>query len=678
MISVGRPIAMKQRDAFVNLTARPLTLEQLLVILRGSPVASMVPTRDGMAEPADVEIGKRRARVQVGRRGDEIVVRLEKPKAEPRSKTPTGAPRSKSPTKNPGPTRTKTPTNSGRPKPTTKAPPIAKPAIETVRAKSPSLAPAPRAKTPSAPPPPARRPPTPPPEAMSLDIDLGTLAQARKVEPAKPAPAWSGDIDLGSLSGFLPEVPGGAPAVVPGAATLALNDLDLDTSAADHRFELEPADTGARPVEQARLDADARARQLQHARIDTDEARVRAAAARLEATATWDAGGAFAGRSTPLPAAAEAARQAVLAAAAPKQATPVLSAGPLADLVQRARDRGASDLHVASGRVVSMRIGGELVPVEQQPLSVERAEAMLLPLLDATLRARLEDLGYVDLAVPLATGGRLRTNITRHNAGIKGTFRLALTAPPTLEALGLPKDLAKVVAHHQGLVVIAGPSGHGKTTTLAALVDLVNATKPYHILTVEDPIEIVYARKAAVVSQREAGRHTKSFAAALKASLREDPDVIVIGELRDRETVEIALTASETGHLVLATMSTPNAAKTLDRLIDMFPPDEHAQVRASVAGALRAIVAQRLLPTKDGRVAAAIELVTGVLPLAVLIRDDKLFQLPNLMQRGKAFGMIRFDDSLADLVRSGRITEETAMAAATSKTELVAALKRPP
>ena len=674
VISVGRPIAMKQRDAFVNLTARPLTLDQLLVILRGSPVASMVPTRDGMAEPADVEIGKRRARVQVGRRGDEIVVRLEKPKAEPRAKTPTAGPRSKSPTKNPA-ARTKTPTNAGRSKPTTKAPPIAKPAIETVRAKSPSLAPAPRAKTPSAPPPPAKRPPTPPPEAMSLDIDLGTLSQAKKGEPAKPPPAWSSDVELGSLSGFLPEVPGAAPVEVPGSAPLALSDLELDASGPS--LELDPADAGVRQLQQARNDADARARQLQHARIDTDEARVRAAAARLEATATWDAGVAFAGRATPLPAAAEAARQAVLAAAPPKQSTPVLSAGPLADLVQRARDRGASDLHVASGRVVAMRIGGELVPVEQQPLSVERAEAMLLPLLDATLRAQLESLGYVDLAVPLASGGRLRTNITRHNAGIKGTFRLAVTAPPTLESLGLPKDLAKVVGHHQGLVVIAGPSGHGKTTTLAALVDLVNATKPYHILTVEDPIEIVYPRKAAVVSQREAGRHTKSFAAALKASLREDPDVIVIGELRDRETVEIALTASETGHLVLATMSTPNAAKTLDRLIDMFPPDEHAQVRASIAGALRAIVAQRLVPTRDGRVAAAIELVTGVLPLAVLIRDDKLYQLPNLMQRGKAFGMIRFDDSLAELVRTGRITEETAMAAATSKTELAAALKRP-
>jgi twitching motility protein PilT len=260
----------------------------------------------------------------------------------------------------------------------------------------------------------------------------------------------------------------------------------------------------------------------------------------------------------------------------------------------------------------------------------------------------------------VAGGGRLRATIARTHGGLKGTFRLARAAPPTLDELGLPAELAKVVAHHQGLVVIAGPSGHGKTTTLAALVDLVNSSRPYHIITIEDPIEIVHPRKAAIVSQREAGRHTQSFARALKASLREDPDVIVIGELRDRETVEIALAAAETGHLVLSTMSTPSAAKTLDRLIDMFPADEHAQVRASIAGALRAIVAQRLLPGARGGVAPVIELVTGVLPLATLIRDDKLFQLPSLLQRGKAFGMIRFEDSLAELVRAGKITEQVA------------------
>ena len=350
-----------------------------------------------------------------------------------------------------------------------------------------------------------------------------------------------------------------------------------------------------------------------------------------------------------------------------------------AKLVAAARAAKASDLHVATGRPIVMRVDGELVHVDgSEPLSPEAADALLLPLLADDQRARMLEVGYIDLAVDSPDGGRLRANISRHQVGLKGTFRLALAKPATLDELGLPKEVAKVVSHHQGFVVIAGPSGHGKTTTLNALVDLINSTKPFHILTVEDPIEIEHPRKAAVISQREAGRHTKSFSAALKASLREDPDVIVIGELRDRETVEIALTASETGHLVIATMSTPSAAKTLDRLIDMFPPEEHSQVRASIAGALRAIVAQRLVPAVGGGVVPAIELVTGVLALATLIRDDKLYQLPNLLQRGRAFGMIRFDESLLELVRANKITEDSALAFADNKKEFVHQLHPPP
>jgi twitching motility protein PilT len=665
VISVGRPIAMKQRDAFVNLTARPLSPDQVMAILRGTPVAAMVPTADGMAEPADVDIGQRRARVQVGRRGEEIVVRIERPAPKPaerkiRAQTaadePFGQPRApaeghmaaavetrvRPPAARPEPEpRSKTPTGGPKfiPTPRAKSPTASAFANES-RAKSPTSPPrskspskAPRTKGPTTPPrtkgttgaPRTKQPTKPPPDkGNELDLDLGTLqgTRAQFVEPSKTL-----DVDLGSL---------------PGKKPMSLDELEMDFGGA--ALELDPAD-------------------------------VRAGDARP----TWDAAVLVPpSRDTPVPIAAQRAVAAVESAPVlGVSSQPVLDDGALARLVQRARERGASDLHVASGRPVSVRVGGELLPLENQPLALSAVEAMLLPLLDGALRAQLERLGYADLAVPIAAGGRLRANVTRHSAGLKGTFRLAMPEPPTLDELGLPKDLAKVVAHHQGLVVIAGPSGHGKTTTLAALVDLVNASKPHHILTVEDPIEIVYPRKAAVVSQREAGRHTRSFATALKASLREDPDVIVIGELRDRETVEIALTASETGHLVLATMSTPSAAKTIDRLIDMFPPDEHTQVRASIAGALRAIVAQRLLPTRNGTVAAAVELVTGVLPLAVLIRDDKLYQLPNLMQRGKAFGMIRFDDSLVELVRAGKITEDTALANASNRAELTAALKRP-
>ena len=343
-------------------------------------------------------------------------------------------------------------------------------------------------------------------------------------------------------------------------------------------------------------------------------------------------------------------------------------------LVRAVRGRNATDLHVSADRPPMARILGTLIPVGE-PMTAAAVERMLQPLLDDDQRAALASRGYVDTALEVTGAGRLRANLSRIRGGWKGSFRLIALAPPTLEQLGLPKELARITTYHQGLVVIAGPNGHGKTTTLAALVDLINSSKAHHVLTIEDPVEILHPRKKSVISQREVGAHTRSFAAALKASLREDPDVIVIGELRDRETVEIALTAAETGHLVLATMSTPSASKTLDRLIDMFPPDDQQQVRSSLAAALKFVLAQRLLPTADGTgVIAAVELLTGVLPLAALIRDNKLFQVASLQQRGRAFGMIRMDDSLAELVRSGKVLEEVALRASENKRELAKVL----
>ena len=354
---------------------------------------------------------------------------------------------------------------------------------------------------------------------------------------------------------------------------------------------------------------------------------------------------------------------------------PVEITPQLAALVAEARRRNATDLHIAANRPMMLRTVGDLNALDAAVTSPAAVEALLLPLLGPLRRRQLAERGYVDLAIDVPGAGRLRSNLSRQQGGLKGAFRLAVTTPPTLEQLGLPAAVAKVTENHQGLVVIAGPSGHGKTTTLAALVDVLNRADPIHILTIEDPVEIVHPRHAAVVSQREVGRHTVSFAAALKASLREDPDVIVIGELRDRETVEIALTAAETGHLVLATMSTPSAAKTIDRLIDMFPPADQSQVRASLGAALKAIVAQRLLPNADGTgVVVAVELLVGMLALSNMIRDNKLFQLPNLMQRGRAYGMIRLDDSLLELVRAGVLAEDVAARAADSKKELIAAL----
>lgn len=334
----------------------------------------------------------------------------------------------------------------------------------------------------------------------------------------------------------------------------------------------------------------------------------------------------------------------------------------LCRLLSEARRQSASDVHLMSGESARFRCNGYLTP-QGRPLSDEQVTALLMPLLDPRNARQLEELGYADFACDIRGAGRVRVNVNRQRTGLKGCFRLIMSEPPTLQSLGLPDELRQMLEYHQGLVVVSGPSGAGKTTTLASLVDLFNREKAVHVITVEDPVEIIHPIKRAIVTQREVGSHTRSFHSALKASLREDPDVIAIGELRDRETVEKALEAAETGHLVFATMSTPSGATTIDRLIDMFPPDDQSQVRATLAGALKFVVSQRLVPRNDrvGQV-AAVELLTGGMALWSLIRDDKLFQLPSLLQRGRGFGMIRIEDSLNALLASGAISTATANA----------------
>ncbi|MGB9341520.1 MAG: PilT/PilU family type 4a pilus ATPase, partial [Polyangiales bacterium] len=340
--------------------------------------------------------------------------------------------------------------------------------------------------------------------------------------------------------------------------------------------------------------------------------------------------------------------------------SPVKAPAGLRALLEQARAQAASDVHIMSGEPPRLRCAGRLTAVGVV-LSDQQACALVMPLLNERNAKQFEELGYADFACQLEGVGRLRVNVNKQRSGIKGCFRLIMPEPPTLDSLGLPQELRQMLNYHQGLVVVSGPNGAGKTTTLSALVDLFNSERSVHIITVEDPVEVIHPIKKAIVTQREVGIHTRSFHAALKGSLREDPDVIAIGELRDRETVEKALEAAETGHLVFATMSTPSGARTIDRLIDMFPPDDQSQVRATLAGVLKFVVSQRLVPRKDGngRV-VAVELLTGGMALWTLIRDDKLFQLPSLLQRGRAFGMIRIEDSLNDLVSTGAISIETA------------------
>jgi len=332
----------------------------------------------------------------------------------------------------------------------------------------------------------------------------------------------------------------------------------------------------------------------------------------------------------------------------------------LAQLLSQARQHGASDVHLTSNSPARVRRLGALEPVNVT-ISHDRLLAMLEPLLGPRDSEQLRDRGYADLSITIEGAGRLRVNVCRQRTGLKVCFRLIVSQPPDIETLGLPPEVRKLTLQHQGLAIVSGPSGHGKTTTMSALVDMFNASKSDHIITVEDPVEVLHPRKQAIVTQREVGAHTESFQTALAASLREDPDVIAIGELRDRETVAMALAASETGHLVLATMSTPSASKTIGRLIDLFPPDDQSQVKATLAGALKLILSQRLLRRADGRgMVAAFEMVTGNIPLWTLIRDDKLFQLPSLLQRGRSYGMIRLEDSLVQLLHAGVITEDEA------------------
>ncbi len=329
----------------------------------------------------------------------------------------------------------------------------------------------------------------------------------------------------------------------------------------------------------------------------------------------------------------------------------------LRGILELARDKHASDVHLTTEMPPVLRIHGELREVKTISTrdQIERGLRSILPERNAR---ELEATGGTCFAVSVSTDIRARVNATRTYAGPKVAVRLVRPAAPTLDSLGLPSEAMAAISQPQGLVVVVGSAGHGKTTTLAALVDWVNGTRAVHILLIEDPIEIPISSKTAVVSQREVGTHASSFHRALEGALRQDPDVIAVGELRDVETVRMALSASETGHLVIATMNAPSASRAIARLIEVFPIAEQPQVRATLAGGLRLILCQHLVPTLGGGRTAALEIVPGSVPLWNLIRDDKLNQLPSLMQRGKGVGIVTLEDSLRSLAGSGTISEE--------------------
>ena len=330
---------------------------------------------------------------------------------------------------------------------------------------------------------------------------------------------------------------------------------------------------------------------------------------------------------------------------------------------------GASDIHLAANAPPCWRLSGNLQPIwpDAPKLTAADTAELITSFLTESQQAELEKRGDVDFAYATRFG-RFRTSVVRQRLGADLVFRIISTRVRTMDELGLPESLKLLTRFHNGLVLVTGPVGSGKSTTLAALVEQVNLERKEHIITLEDPIEYVFEPKGCQITQREVHTHTRSFGAALRASLREDPDVIMVGEMRDLETISLAITASETGHLVLGTLHTSNASRTLDRLLDVFPSDQQEQIRVMVSESLRGVISQQLISRIDGQGrAVALEILTNTPAVANVIRESRTYMLPGIIQTGRKQGMRLMDDSLAALYDEGVISAEEASSRAEQK-----------
>lgn len=332
-------------------------------------------------------------------------------------------------------------------------------------------------------------------------------------------------------------------------------------------------------------------------------------------------------------------------------------------ILRSAVQKGASDIHIMVGKPPMLRIRGEVIPLEgYQPFQPTETQPLIYSILFDAQRRKFEEKQELDTSFAVPGLARFRVNVLMARQGIEAVLRVINSAIPSGKELGFSPAVDSLAKLSRGLVLVTGPTGSGKSTTLAALIDMINTTRKEHILTIEDPIEFVYEPKACIIRQREVGTTTQSFANALKSALREDPDVVLVGELRDLETIALAVTAAETGHLVFATLHTTDAPQTVDRIIDVFPPHQQQQVRVQLSTVLQAVVSQTLVPTADGQGRIAAREIMIITPaIANLIREGKTHMIYNAIDTGAKFGMVSLDKSLEDLVKARKVKLDDAL-----------------
>lgn len=330
-------------------------------------------------------------------------------------------------------------------------------------------------------------------------------------------------------------------------------------------------------------------------------------------------------------------------------------------LFRMMKEQGASDLHISTGSPPIFRLHGEMVPLNFKALAHEEAQSILYEILNERQKGDFEAKKDLDFAYAIPGLARFRGNIFLQHKGISAVFRIIPSKILSADDLSLPEGVRRLTLLKKGMVLVTGPTGSGKSTTLAAMIDLINATRKEHIITLEDPLEFIHENKQSLLNQRQIGEHSESFTAALRAALREDPDVILVGEMRDLETISLAMTAAETGHLVFGTLHTNSAAKTVDRIIDAFPKDAQEQVRTMLSESLKGVICQQLLKTADGKGrVAALEILIGNPAVGNLIREGKTFQIPSIMQTARKEGMQLMDQHLLDLLKTRKILPEEA------------------